>query len=657
MVETNSSANNQILTVEEVAAYLKVSSRSIYALLAKEEIPAFRVGGAWRFRRDELDYWTRQGEVTSNRIEGEIDSSNIDAKVQKLVYEIENSNIIENQSRIEIAKTFFEDPKTVQNRTVQGVVETPLQVAKFIVRLALDRWQSSNSKPIETFFEIDWFDPCTGSGVFAEAILELGFDLKAILKESELPKITVGEISPIGISATLKIIKALLDRHQLSLTNYYNSGRLKVKLGDTLNAFPEKRDIFNSNNELFDIVVGNPPYVRATNIKLNYKLYLKKIFPNIYSGDADLYTYFIASGILSLKPKGVLAFISPAGFIRSKNSHRLRKWLTTNSSLDSFYDLDETSVFPDAELHSAIFTLRKDTNQQSEISYKHVSDNNQLSDLFNNLYGSEVAIIEQPKGHGWIFHKSIADKNTFVGLFEKCKPLNEFGITVYSGIRPGLSEAFILDYKKYNDFSDDIKSKWFKPLVLPSDIIRWKGNKDIHYLLTIPSDTLDIDQELLDYLQPFKIKLLQRSEVSNGLSWFNLRPCNYYSKMEKPKIVFPDLSAQQRFAVNTEGVYVPDGAYFMDSADLALLGILNSELARIYFVNRCSSVGNLNSKGRFRFKKTFVQNFPLPENYTPNGTIQNEIKSNVEQILASGESIKFTKNINELVHELYSSNL
>ena len=115
MLESNSSANDQILTVEEVAAYLKVTSRSIYALLAKEEIPAFKVGGAWRFRRDELDFWTRQGLVASTRIEGEIYSSSFDAKLQKLVYEIENSNLIENQSRIEIAKTFFEDPKTVQN--------------------------------------------------------------------------------------------------------------------------------------------------------------------------------------------------------------------------------------------------------------------------------------------------------------------------------------------------------------------------------------------------------------------------------------------------------------------------------------------------------------------------------------------------------------
>lgn len=51
----------EVFTVEEVAAYLKVTERSIYSLLTRKEIPAFKVGGAWRFRLDEIDAWTRSG--------------------------------------------------------------------------------------------------------------------------------------------------------------------------------------------------------------------------------------------------------------------------------------------------------------------------------------------------------------------------------------------------------------------------------------------------------------------------------------------------------------------------------------------------------------------------------------------------------------------
>ncbi len=46
-----------ILTLDELAAYLKIGKRTLYGLTAKGEIPAFKVGGVWRFRRGEIDQW------------------------------------------------------------------------------------------------------------------------------------------------------------------------------------------------------------------------------------------------------------------------------------------------------------------------------------------------------------------------------------------------------------------------------------------------------------------------------------------------------------------------------------------------------------------------------------------------------------------------
>lgn len=59
MKQRTESLKPEILTVEEVATYLKVTERSIYSLLARQEIPAFKVGGTWRFRVDEIEAWTR----------------------------------------------------------------------------------------------------------------------------------------------------------------------------------------------------------------------------------------------------------------------------------------------------------------------------------------------------------------------------------------------------------------------------------------------------------------------------------------------------------------------------------------------------------------------------------------------------------------------
>ena len=48
---------DEILTIEEVAAYLKAGRRTVYRLAANGQIPAFKLGGTWRFQRAELDRW------------------------------------------------------------------------------------------------------------------------------------------------------------------------------------------------------------------------------------------------------------------------------------------------------------------------------------------------------------------------------------------------------------------------------------------------------------------------------------------------------------------------------------------------------------------------------------------------------------------------
>jgi len=48
---------DEILTIKELSAYLKTSEKTIYRLLSKNEIPAFKVGAAWRFKKEAIDLW------------------------------------------------------------------------------------------------------------------------------------------------------------------------------------------------------------------------------------------------------------------------------------------------------------------------------------------------------------------------------------------------------------------------------------------------------------------------------------------------------------------------------------------------------------------------------------------------------------------------
>lgn len=58
----------EILTIKQVAAYLQVTERTIYRLAAAKKIPAFKVGGTWRFSRTDIDSWIKQQSITADGI-------------------------------------------------------------------------------------------------------------------------------------------------------------------------------------------------------------------------------------------------------------------------------------------------------------------------------------------------------------------------------------------------------------------------------------------------------------------------------------------------------------------------------------------------------------------------------------------------------------
>ena len=60
----------EILIIKQVAAYLKVTERTIYRLAAARKIPAFKVGGTWRFSRTDIDRWISQQSAPAKPVEG-----------------------------------------------------------------------------------------------------------------------------------------------------------------------------------------------------------------------------------------------------------------------------------------------------------------------------------------------------------------------------------------------------------------------------------------------------------------------------------------------------------------------------------------------------------------------------------------------------------
>ena len=62
----SSTAENAIMTIGQVADYLKVTERTIYRLAGAKQIPAFKVGGSWRFSKADIDRWIREQSSTAD---------------------------------------------------------------------------------------------------------------------------------------------------------------------------------------------------------------------------------------------------------------------------------------------------------------------------------------------------------------------------------------------------------------------------------------------------------------------------------------------------------------------------------------------------------------------------------------------------------------
>jgi len=123
----------------------------------------------------------------------------------------------------------------------------------------------------------------------------------------------------------------------------------------------------------FDIVIGNPPYVRMEFIKA-VKPYLAEHYV-VAADRADLYASFFEKGVRLLKDGGRLGFISSSTFFRTGSGEKLRVFLTDGVAIESVVDFGDLQLFEGVTTYPAILSLKKGGDGTAgELSYLTLKD-------------------------------------------------------------------------------------------------------------------------------------------------------------------------------------------------------------------------------------------------------------------------------------------
>ncbi|EIQ9073059.1 Eco57I restriction-modification methylase domain-containing protein [Campylobacter jejuni] len=438
--------------------------------------------------------------------------------------------------------------------------------------------------------------------------------------------------------------------------------------------FPEILDD-DGNFKGFDLIIGNPPYIRQEELK-ELKPHLAKNY-KVYKGTSDIYTYFYELGFNVLKDNGVLSYITSNKYTRAGYGEALREFLLKNVKVLEYTDLNGIKVFDSATVDTSILCFEKSKSKDNKFKYLALSNEILKTCAYDIGLYKDFAEFSQNSLSKESFTFSDENTSALKAKIERIgTPLKEWqGLNIYRGILTGYNEAFIITTEKRNEILANCKdeaekertAKLIRKMLRGRDIKRyryeWAG---LWVIGTFPSLKIDIEQypALKQYLSQFLPRIEQsgekgcRKKTSN--KWFETQDnIAYYEEFEKEKIVYPETTQGAYFVYDNKGIFLEKTAFFIVCENLKyLLGLLSSNLITYYYKN-FSQGCKLGTKG-YQYNKHALENLPIPKINSKNQNIVDELINLVDEILKAKEQDKnantqeLENKINSLVYKLYN---
>lgn len=342
----------------------------------------------------------------------------------------------------------------------------------------------------------------------------------------------------------------------------------------------------------FDVVIGNPPYVRQEKIK-EQKPEFKKLY-ECYSGAADLYVYFYERGIQLLNESGIFSFITSNKWMRSGYGEKLREYLQTGTRVRRLLDFGDAEIF-DAIAYPCVVILEKEA-AASDSMFKALKWNQEewkVEDLTRHLTADTFQMGQADlASEAWRL-----ESKTKLQLLDRIKaagmPLGDYvNGRFYRGLLTGLNEAFVVNRETRDELirAHPSSAEVLKPFLRGRDIKRWRVEYEDQYLIRIESSenithpwsnkpeakAEKVFSETLPaihaFMKPLRKELKERYD--QGKYYWELRSCAYWDEFEQPKIIVPAITDTVNFAPDFRGyfcnnkatIFIPDSVVFTCAA-------------------------------------------------------------------------------------------
>lgn len=457
---------------------------------------------------------------------------------------------------------------------------------------------------------------------------------------------------------------------------------------------------------VFDLVIGNPPYVRQEELKNQIVLGsdgkrrpLKDVLKDqyeCYTGTADLYVYFFERSLQLMHLGGALSFITSNKYFRAGYGERLRTYLRHATRPSVILDFGDAPVFtsiaypailvtqktrhvekgalPSAEgpmgvLHAS--NLPPEDWQAYVMTWAPGPDIVEFPDVFAR--GAFVLSQRELKPDGWRMESPVK-----LRLLEKLRkagtPLGEYVKgRFYRGVLTGLNEAFVVDRAKRDKLIAEHPSsrEVLKPFLRGRDVKRWRTEFAEQYLIKIESsenkkhpwsdkpekDAEKIFAKAYPAIHTFftedgmRKKLVGRYD--QGKYFWELRSCDYWREFEQPKIVVPAIENEVSYSPDDDGFFSNDKTSIIVPPSVSfLLAILNSTVS--WWITRQAFASK--QGGFYEFKPMYVSQLPIPP-ATP--ADQKALEKLVTRILSAKKADAGTdvsaleREIDAIVYRLY----